>query len=530
MISQDFLKAIAPDRGISDSELEALKLAIAGHSTADIAKQLGIREEAVRKRLGEVYKKFQIAGFGPGKLAKLQQLLVSLYRESQLQEKANPLSENSRQDWGEAPVLSDFYGRTQELATLEQWIVKEQCRLVTVLGMGGIGKTTLVAKLAKQIQGKFQSIVWRSLRRTPPINELLDDLLSCLSHQKAELSSNTDRKISQAIAQLQSSRCLLILDDIEAILSKGIAGHYREGFESYGELIRCLGEETHQSCVVLISFEKPKEVAFLERENYSVHSLQLVGMKEPEARELLHSKGLLEDNQWNTLIKLYRGNPLALKIISSTIQELFGGSVTEFLQYNTLVISDISNFLKQQFERLSEIEKEIVYCLAIAQESVSPTKLREQFFLPISPSEILEALESLRQRSLIEKGKDTVAGFTLQPAIMEFATNRLVEQVCEEIATQKLDKIHLLRNHILFEISAKNTDKNLVKNPIVTQIKNRLFAMFRNEKLIEARLSEIQSLLQDKSPLEIGYVDNNVRYLLGQFKSKLTSPLKEEQL
>ena len=48
-----------------------------------------------------------------------------------------------QQDWGEAIDVSVFYGRTSELATLEKWIQVDRCRLVGVLGMGGIGKTAL---------------------------------------------------------------------------------------------------------------------------------------------------------------------------------------------------------------------------------------------------------------------------------------------------------------------------------------------------------------------------------------------------
>lgn len=45
-------------------------------------------------------------------------------------------------DWGEATDVSVFYGRTEELSKLEQWVVQDNCRVVALLGMGGIGKTS----------------------------------------------------------------------------------------------------------------------------------------------------------------------------------------------------------------------------------------------------------------------------------------------------------------------------------------------------------------------------------------------------
>ncbi|MEO0854702.1 MAG: hypothetical protein AAFY15_14535, partial [Cyanobacteria bacterium J06648_11] len=42
-------------------------------------------------------------------------------------------------DWGEAPDVSLFYGRAEELDTLTHWISTERNRLVALLGMGGIG-------------------------------------------------------------------------------------------------------------------------------------------------------------------------------------------------------------------------------------------------------------------------------------------------------------------------------------------------------------------------------------------------------
>ncbi len=85
-----------------------------------------------------------------------------------------------RQDWGEAFDVSVFYGRTEELDTLEQWIVRDRCRLVALLGMGGIGKTSLSIKLAQKIQAQFDYVIWRSLTNAPLLKDILADMIKFL--------------------------------------------------------------------------------------------------------------------------------------------------------------------------------------------------------------------------------------------------------------------------------------------------------------------------------------------------------------
>ncbi len=74
-IPEELLIPIAKARQVSDKELEALKLALKKSGGDSIANQLGISKAAARKRLGEVYKKFDIQGSGPGKLAFLENKL-----------------------------------------------------------------------------------------------------------------------------------------------------------------------------------------------------------------------------------------------------------------------------------------------------------------------------------------------------------------------------------------------------------------------------------------------------------------------
>ncbi|MBD1927488.1 pentapeptide repeat-containing protein [Trichocoleus sp. FACHB-90] len=426
---------------------------------------------------------------------------------------------HKRQDWGEAVDVSLFYGRTEELATLEQWIVSDRCRLVALLGMGGIGKTSLSVKLAEQIQNEFDYLIWRSLRNAPPVQDILADFIKFLSNQQeTDLPETVDGKVSRLIEYLRSSRCLLVLDNVESILREGDrAGHYREGYEGYGQLLRCLAETPHQSCLALTSREKPKGIASKEGKTLPVRALQLPGLQEVDGQKIFQTKGLSgSEEQCKLLIEHYRGNPLALKIVATSIQELFEGNITQFLEQGTVVFGDIWDLLDQQFERLSALEKQIMYWLAINREWVSLPELREDIVPPVSQRQLLAALESLNERSLIEKIR---ASFTQQPAVMEYTINRLIEQVCEEITNQK---IKLFNSYALIKAQTKDYIREAQLRFIVQPLLDRLTAIFRYENKIRDCLSKILFTLRDNLPIEPGYVGGNLLNLLCQLQTDLS--------
>ena len=70
-----------------------------------------------------------------------------------------------RQDWGEAPGVGDFVGRTEDLRTLRGWVLDERSRLVAILGMGGIGKTSLAARLAQEVAPNLRAHLLAQLAR-----------------------------------------------------------------------------------------------------------------------------------------------------------------------------------------------------------------------------------------------------------------------------------------------------------------------------------------------------------------------------
>ncbi|MEG4025075.1 NB-ARC domain-containing protein [Microcoleus sp. S13C4] len=535
-IPQNFVQTIAKQRGVTDAELETVFMALDGQSTATIATKLGISDIAVRKRLGEVYKKFQIGGNGPGKLSELRHQLLFSYHTDQGTSDFNrgkgsllKMAIGHRQeDWGQAPDVSVFYGRTEELTTLKQWILSDNCRLVALLGLAGSGKTTLSVQLAKQVQNEFDFVIWRSLRSTPAPSDFLGSLIQLFSNQqKPDVPIDLNSQITRLVEYLRKHRCLVILDDLEAVLRpEELAGHYREGYEGYRDLIVRLCEVNHNSCVVVVSSEEPTELALLEGEK--VRSLK-PAISSEIAREIFQEKGLWpQDQELEILLSRYGGNLLALKIVATTINEFFEGNVLKLLEATALFIEEhISNLLAQQFDRMSSSEQDIAYWIAIAQSPISLATLREQMLVNSSLSDLLKNLDSLGRRSLIDKiteGGETV--FMLQPLIVQYVTDRLVEQiraeVLETVKTQGIERMRLLKTHKLsINVAKRKWDKGEPSISILAVVKNRLQVLFVKTTGSEEPLNilkKVASYLEDKSILEVGYARENLAQIISEIQ------------
>ncbi|MEG4457330.1 NB-ARC domain-containing protein [Microcoleus sp. N9_A1] len=331
-------------------------------------------------------------------------------------------------DWGEAIDVSSFQGRVGEIETLTQWIIQDRCRLIALVGMGGIGKSTLAAKVAQLLQEQFEFVIWRSLRNAPLLDTLLSELVPFLSNQQ-----DIQAKPERLLYWLQTHRCLVILDNQETILQAGnCAGYYQQDFTDYGDLFQLLGEASHQSCILLTSREKSSKVAILEDLNGAVRSLSVQGSRETSLA-FIDSKQLVgTDAEKRQLCELYCCNPLVVKIVSASIQSLFDGEIATFLQEKTLVFNGIRRLLTRQFERLSPVEKTIMYLLAINREYTTIAELQANIVPAISRATLLESLESLTWRSLIEKRSGE---YTQQPVVMEYVTDCLMgaSHFCKDI-------------------------------------------------------------------------------------------------
>ncbi|MEO8607944.1 MAG: NB-ARC domain-containing protein [Chloroflexota bacterium] len=414
-------------------------------------------------------------------------------------------------DWGEALVAPTFFGRTRELDLLSQWALEDRCRIVSILGMGGIGKSTLAVSLMQRLAQQFEVVIWRSLRDTPTCEMLLDDLLQVLSVPTLDEPSITfDRRLSALLEQLRSTRVLLVLDNLESIMEDG-AGQIRLGYESFGRFLRQCAETNHQSFILLTSREKPFELVSQEGNQSPVRALQLAPLDAPSCDQLLAEKKIFgTDAERAWLIETYAGNPLALKIVTQTIVDLFGGEITPFMQEGEVIFGSIRELLNEQFVRLPPLEQSVLIWLAIMREPSTLNELIGAMVTPVSRARLLEAIEALRRRSLIERGQKK-ASFTLQSVVLEYVTAHLIEDCSREIQAGHLSR---LIEHSIEMAQAReyvrHTQERLIAAPILAKLSSTHPQYAGGEGQLLALLGELSTWADYAQ----GYAPTNLLKLL----------------
>lgn len=322
-------------------------------------------------------------------------------------------------DLGDSPEIFTFFDRTSELSTLENWITQERTRLIALLGISGIGKTTLSLSLIDRIKTQFDYVIYRSLRFSPTLDPTLTNLLQIFS-QQSEIPQNIETKIAKILDYLRKNRCLIVLDDVQMLLGSGqLAGQYKTGHEDYQLFFKLIAEVCHQSCLILNSWEKPREIARLSKDNHPVRCLVLGSLGEA-AKEILNSQKLFDEETWSTLIDIYQGNPLWLEFTATLIQELFGGRVSEFLHCEMPILDEgLQSQLSQPFGRLTPAELALMTHLANQPEPVAVSQFLNK--IPFSPSEIVNAVRSLGNRFLLDtQEQEEITLFSLNSVVKQY--------------------------------------------------------------------------------------------------------------
>lgn len=428
----------------------------------------------------------------------------------------------TRVDWDNALAVDAFYGREWELRMLTEWVVKQQCRVITVLGLGGIGKSALAIHFMRLVADEFEIVIWRSLRDLPTCDVLLVDLLQILIPEAlSETAGNFEARLQLLMEQLRAKRVLVVLDNVESVLQEGeISGRMRPGYEGFGRFLTQVAGTQHRSMILLTTRQKPDEL--LPHEGGGAHApvrtLRLVALDSEACEKLLSERAIASSPSERTqLIQTYAGNPLALKIVAQTIADLFSGEITPFLGQGGVIFGGVHDLLHEQFKRLSPLEQRIAYWLTIMREPITFTQLQALFVMPLPANTALDTMNRLYRHSLIERGQSP-GSFTLQSVVLEYLTEQLIIEAADEILSGDLN---ILIHYGLEQAQVKDYVRRTQNRLLIVPLLKRLQSMGLPD--IEAQIDHLLNKLRGTPTAAQGYAPANFVALLKGLRGHLNA-------
>lgn len=304
------------------------------------------------------------------------------------------------------PKLRQFYGREQELKNLQNFILEEECQLLTISGIKGIGKTSLTTKLVEQIKANYLQVCWLNLEYFPSLGELINYLIQADSNNDKQQTNSYQKttiinKLKIFIQNLSQQKSLIILDNLESIFQpEKLAGIYQPNYQHFRLFLKAIAETYQQSCVILLTQELNKDLETLADLHESCQLFKVKGLGK-DAEYLLTQEKLKDMNLYGELREIYQSNPLYLKLISKTIKKYFQSKVSKFLEHKQPFIEDnLQSLLEEKINLLTAKEKQILTAFSQNKFIISLEELQLQTKIAIA--ELIINLQSLERRLLVE--------------------------------------------------------------------------------------------------------------------------------
>jgi disease resistance protein RPM1 len=118
---------------------------------------------------------------------------------------------------------SEIVGNADQIRRLAQWLLEDRPdrTLIAILGMGGLGKTTITSSVYKnqKIRKSFDCHVWVAVSRTYHVEELLKEIINQLIEQGASIASgcmtmSRMRLVEVIQSYLLERKYMIVLDDV----------------------------------------------------------------------------------------------------------------------------------------------------------------------------------------------------------------------------------------------------------------------------------------------------------------------------
>jgi tetratricopeptide (TPR) repeat protein len=334
------------------------------------------------------------------------------------------------------PNLRVFQERGDERSALNTWLADPGVSMIGIRGEGGIGKSTLMAKVFAESPG-FAGKFWADMRSGTSIAALAARSLQELGVLPEQVRSLEEKDLMpRLLRQLQQGRYLLAIDNLESVLTA--EGDWRGGYEEFLDGFQDLGSA---SVLLLAGREYPPKY-FGWRHSRWLSLAQ--GLTPNEGAALLASLEVADTLENRTaLSKQVQGNPLALSLIAGWLRDEYRHPQERLVCH----LSQHSDLFQLAGKHRGEANISVDRVLQWSIDRLTPEQqflltqvsvLRGAFDAELATALVLEPpisdadLHDLERRSLLQelpkRNQNGQRLFQLQPRIREFIQKHTPDQ------------------------------------------------------------------------------------------------------
>ena len=422
-------------------------------------------------------------------------------------------------DWGDAPPHTDIFGRQAELERLSAWR-KEGGQIFCLVGAGGIGKSTLARNWADALVSESDAVVWISFKNRPELSAVFRKIHQLLQPSRTIPPRSAEAHIDDVVNALRQKRAVIVLDNLESIMQSGDGtGELIEDFLPLRRFLNRFADTASASAVLLTTREKPTCIEDLETAKPNVcHSVRLTGLSLPAVAALVKRHGLTyrTDESLQKFAAHHGGSPYAISICAFTIQNDFGGSIDEYIHSDHPLPSRLMNLLDTQVERLSELQRMLLFRLAVERVPVSAEHLQRALRHRYFDTDVQAAIDGLRQKSLLEAPNEKGLYF-IQNVLSDYATDRICREmtrgVVQILRKMQAEETHpVLRDVPVITANASHEIRDAQMRTIAKPLYTTVSAMYSGSRLRKDLIQAVRALGND--PYTVGYCAGTLVNLL----------------
>lgn len=308
----------------------------------------------------------------------------------------------------ERPALRYFFGRSEELEAAHK--ILDSRGVLVVLGIAGIGKSTLGAKLFEEARAG-RSCVWTTLHEyDTPVSVLgpLARALALRGHPRLELLTKREAAVDlprakeTLLADVAHESIVAFFDDAQAASPEAL------------QALRILREVAceHPGAFKLVLLSRTRPPIYDARDvtlRKTVGEVDLRGLRREDALALLSATDRPVDGE--AVLSATGGHPLFIELMRDADQGVPEGTVDR---------REIDRFLQEQiFSKLTRGEREALRRIAFLRRPVDPRML-------LSPPSSLADVLTLEGRSLVRR--DAQGRVLAHEAVRDFVRRTLTEE------------------------------------------------------------------------------------------------------